>query len=140
MYTLTATNPYGWRSKSITVTVSSIPIIDPQVPMVVIKPDLQPTFITRQSLNSYTAHIKNNGAIGSVACKIQLNSGASIIFIDCPPIAAGGTANVPFSYAQQASCGGGAVNFDITIFVDSASSINETDEGNNRFTRTFTCS
>jgi len=139
-YTITATNSYDSRIQSVTVSVSNFQLVTPLIPMIQLKPDLQPEFISRQSLNNYTAHIKNNGAVASEACKAKLYSASAFKFITCPAIAAGGTATIEFTFGQDPSCNLGSSSFKITINVDDANSVDEFDEGNNKYTRVFTCS
>jgi hypothetical protein len=138
-YTLTATNSYGWRSETIEVNVSTLSLSIPIGPITVFQADLVPVYIYRHSLTEYSVLVKNEGAIASLACKIQLKSPSLSKYVSCPSIEAGEDALIPFTLAQDKVCSLGGSSFKITALVDTSDSVNEIDEENNNYTRTFTC-
>ena len=143
-YTLTATNSNGPSTQTVTVTVSTVPMfhVPQNIPMVILKPDLTVPFVYRHQLTSYTAVVENNGAVDSPACKIAIRTNYALAkFYDCPSIPAGGEVNIPFTMIQDGRCGDiGYTKFTITVEVDSGNNVEETDEGNNKYQRIFTCS
>ena len=127
-YIITATNSYGWRSQTVTISVSTL------------IPDLVAKDIHRESYQNYTAVVKNKGAIASGPFQARLKSLNQTAYETCPPIEPGGTRNILFSFfPPDSSCGGTVTSFKITLFVDSTDDIGESDEGNNKCTRTFMC-
>lgn len=103
-------------------------------------PDLQVTGITTNPANpapgtqvSFTVAVNNRGTSASAASTTKLVVGATTLNGSTASIAAGATANVAISGTWTATNGGATV----TATADSTSTVDETNETNNTFTKSI---
>jgi hypothetical protein len=139
VYTITATNSYGWVSRSIALAVnSSGGVFIPFQPglLVALGPDLVITDVWNDGGTIWYT-IKNNGVFDAAASKSRLYvDGAIKATDDVAALAAGASRNEKFSgYAY--SCGG--TSDTISVKADISDIVNETDEDNNTLKESWIC-
>jgi hypothetical protein len=127
-YTLTATNAAGWQSMTITVVVASGP---PPAS----EPDLVITDISRSgSTISYT--IKNQGTATAGPSTSRLTvDGVTKASDAVGPLSAGASSTESFSYSYSCSGTGDS----LAVQADKDNVVSESDEGNNAYTKYFSC-
>jgi hypothetical protein len=138
VYTITATNSYGWASRSIALGVTSdegIFVFTPGV-FFVFAPDLEITDVWNEDGTIWYT-IKNNGIADSPASHSRLYiDGVVKVNDDVGPLAAGASRNEKFSGFNY-SCSG--KNDTISVRADVNNMVDETDEDNNLLKESWLC-
>lgn len=134
-YTLKASNSFGWRSKTITVVVTTVDLIMPPITFIkIFKPDLVVEYIKFESMQ-LKYRVKNNGTANAGPSKVELRIGTTVYPLQSVGELAVGASSSEFTQSPFLCALGHPVT--VTVTADRIGEVAELDETNNQLSKTF---